>query len=105
MDTKEQIINELATTLYGMLEPKRYVHVRRDHGCWELWVETSPPVPPTILKPKKLIECTLAEKPEDERVYITIKGDYDNTKVVRLSDPDWIDNFLTNTVFFLAHVP
>lgn len=105
MDTKEQIINELAHTLYGRLDPKREVKVRCDHGCWELWVETCPPVSHKILKPRKLVECCLAEKPDDERVYITLRENYDESKVFYLSDPEWIDRFLDNTVFFLAHIP
>lgn len=109
MDTKEQIINELAHILYARLEPKREVKVRCDHGCWELWIETAwgrPRSPHgSMIKPTKLLECCLAEKPDDERVYITLRENYDDTKVTYLSDPEWIDKFLENAAFFLAHVP
>ncbi len=82
MEIKEQIVRAIAADLRPLLY-KHVIHVRCDHGCWEVLTRRE--------DRHKLFECTIDE--HDDTVCISYGEDYPLQKDEVLSDPTWIPRF------------
>lgn len=96
MDAKEQILNSIAEELQ-LLIPNHKLSVRNDHGCWEIISRNSNRI--------KVLECVMAEDPNDDSVYVHINEDYSKAaEPISLSDPTSLDRLFVEIRKGLGYV-